>query len=375
MEHVLLHVAVDRFCDWTEGVLFDNDRLHGHRSAKAAASNFTVFVPGLQSIRDRMALQSALFRGDLKLEAAFVSDRAHILQGSKGDHVTKVQRALAQLDGASIAVDGAFGPGTAAAVGEFKKKRNILNAEGRIDQIIGKKTMAALDAEMQAQERSGGNVAAGSRVGLVEGASGLGAINHTLFYFSGASENLALHGAPLTGGLKEDLQNEMENIDVKPETSTVFGFGGTTLHLAGVLAANLIAAARDPRGKLIIYGFSSGGINAMTLCRNLRVVGTKVDLLVTVDVTDGSLLTEAPVDPLVPDNVKLNRNYFQRNISRIFPIPRGIRTIGPQTEQIDCTHRPFSSIPRPFGKNKHGQMETMTHFDTINDMRKVLKSK
>jgi hypothetical protein len=38
-----------------------------------------------------MALQSKLFRGDAKLEAALVSDSAHIVQGAIGSHVGKIQ--------------------------------------------------------------------------------------------------------------------------------------------------------------------------------------------------------------------------------------------------------------------------------------------
>src|SRR5690242_12674966 len=52
-----------------------------------------------------MALQSESFRGDPKLEAAAVSNPAHILKTqppSTGIHVSKIQRALMQLDGAQI---------------------------------------------------------------------------------------------------------------------------------------------------------------------------------------------------------------------------------------------------------------------------------
>lgn len=101
-----------------------------------------------------MTLQSKLFRGDQKLDAALISDPAHIFQGATGPHVAKIQQALVQLDGANIATDGAFGPKTAAAVGAFKEKRKILNASGRIDNIVGKKTMAALDSEMLARENT-----------------------------------------------------------------------------------------------------------------------------------------------------------------------------------------------------------------------------
>src|SRR4051812_47781977 len=103
-----------------------------------------------------MALQSKLFRGDAKLEAAAVSDPAHVVPGSSGAHVVKIQQALIQLDGAGITADGAYGQGTAAAVSAFKTKRGILNFEGKIDNIVGKKTMAALDAEMLAKEGGGG---------------------------------------------------------------------------------------------------------------------------------------------------------------------------------------------------------------------------
>jgi peptidoglycan hydrolase-like protein with peptidoglycan-binding domain len=63
-----------------------------------------------------MALQSQLFRGDSRLEAAAMSDPAHVMQGATGDHVRKIQQALIRVDGAAIAADGRYGPGTAAAV-------------------------------------------------------------------------------------------------------------------------------------------------------------------------------------------------------------------------------------------------------------------
>ena len=46
-----------------------------------------------------MALQSQLLRGDQELEAAAVSDPAHVTQGASGPHVIKIQQALLQLEG------------------------------------------------------------------------------------------------------------------------------------------------------------------------------------------------------------------------------------------------------------------------------------
>ena len=69
-----------------------------------------------------MALQSKLFRGDPKLEAAAVSDPAHITIGAKGEHVRKIQQALTLLDSVNIDLEGAYGPETAAAVLQAKTK-------------------------------------------------------------------------------------------------------------------------------------------------------------------------------------------------------------------------------------------------------------
>lgn len=101
-----------------------------------------------------MALQSQLFRGDVKLEAAATSDPAHIAPGASGEHVRKIQQALIQLDGAAISQDGVYGPKTAAAALAYKKKRNIVNRsyQTEADNIVGKMTIAALDREMLGKE-------------------------------------------------------------------------------------------------------------------------------------------------------------------------------------------------------------------------------
>jgi peptidoglycan hydrolase-like protein with peptidoglycan-binding domain len=87
-----------------------------------------------------MSLQSKLFRGESKPEAAAVSDPAHsaideggarrrllLTPGTSGPHVAKIQQALNVLDGAAIAQDGKYGGATAAAVLAYKRKRNIIN--------------------------------------------------------------------------------------------------------------------------------------------------------------------------------------------------------------------------------------------------------
>ena len=101
-----------------------------------------------------MPLQSQHFAGNANLEAAAVSDPAHILQGATGEHVRKIQLALIRLDGAAITPDRNFGPATAAAVLTYKQKRGVINRsyQSQADSIVGKMTMTSLDQEMLAKE-------------------------------------------------------------------------------------------------------------------------------------------------------------------------------------------------------------------------------
>jgi hypothetical protein len=107
-----------------------------------------------------MALKSNLLSGDERLEACAVRDSAHILPGSVGTHVARIQIALAILDGASIdskeAKSHTYGRSTTAAVLAYKKRRNIINwsYQTQADNIVGKMTIAALDAEMCVKENS-----------------------------------------------------------------------------------------------------------------------------------------------------------------------------------------------------------------------------
>lgn len=111
-----------------------------------------------------MALQSKLFRGDPKLEAAAVSNPGHIVPGASGDHVAKLQYALLMLGDAGIDPEEQeakrYGPSTANAVLSYKNKRNIINRsyQTQADNIVGIMTMASLDKEMLGSEKAPGSV-------------------------------------------------------------------------------------------------------------------------------------------------------------------------------------------------------------------------
>lgn len=105
-----------------------------------------------------MSLQSKLFRDTPELEACLIQDSAHIKQGAVGEHVSKIHTALFALDHLSVSPDelqtSSYGPSTVKAVLAFKTKRKIINYayEKRVDNIVGRMTIAALDKEMARKE-------------------------------------------------------------------------------------------------------------------------------------------------------------------------------------------------------------------------------
>ena len=108
-----------------------------------------------------MQLTSNLFtkpRRVARLDKCLVDDLAHITlkqPRERGEHVTRIQLALLTIQrNARLGTEitrAEYGPNTAAAVLQFKRERNILNTalrQAMPDDIVGKKTIAALDAEM-----------------------------------------------------------------------------------------------------------------------------------------------------------------------------------------------------------------------------------
>ncbi len=107
-----------------------------------------------------MPLRSRLFRGDRKLGAAQVSDPAHLVRGTTGSHVNKVQMALFAID--SLPIDPGefkrqiYGPSTARAVLAYKTRRKIINRayQSTPDDIVGQMTITRLDEDMAQWEAS-----------------------------------------------------------------------------------------------------------------------------------------------------------------------------------------------------------------------------
>ena len=107
-----------------------------------------------------MPLTSNWFRTNDRLQRCLVSDPSHVTEGDRGDHVKLIQGALATIDTADVAIDelarGTYGKTTAHAVLRFKTARKIINFgyQTKPDNIVGRMTIRALDAEMALKERS-----------------------------------------------------------------------------------------------------------------------------------------------------------------------------------------------------------------------------
>ena len=105
-----------------------------------------------------MPLASKLFRNDPALQQCLVQDAAHVTPGASGDHVGLIQTALFLIDKLPILqaelTGQRFGNATAAAVLAYKRKRSIINLtyQTQPDNIVGKMTIASLDAEMLRKE-------------------------------------------------------------------------------------------------------------------------------------------------------------------------------------------------------------------------------
>ena len=119
-------------------------------------------------------LQSQLFRDDPKLQACLANDAAHVTLKSTGLHVRKIQYAVLVLTGKQLPsseLDRDFyGPATARLVKEYKTRRRIINHayQSTADDIVGKLTIAALDAEMVAVEAAERLAALRPKLPLVE---------------------------------------------------------------------------------------------------------------------------------------------------------------------------------------------------------------
>lgn len=134
--------------------------------------------------------------------------------------------------------------------------------------------------------------------------------NDIILYFTGAGINQGARMHPNDGETDDDIINEISRLTgVNPIKLT--GWTGTNDNGMIEIPSISYVEMHSPSDKLILYGYSAGGMNALHVCRSIlynRKVRDVVDLLVTVDVANG--LNSGRMNRSVPSNVTTNLNVF-----------------------------------------------------------------
>jgi len=134
---------------------------------------------------------------------------------------------------------------------------------------------------------------------------------------------------------------------------------------------------------VIIYGYSYGGDNAVSLAESVKKSGITINLLVTIDSSDGPL-RGITVDTSIPDNVETAVNFFQTvasgNISKYLP-RNGDNNNSSEDSSTDGTSNspgsrgfPITSEGKAKIKNTVIQGESVTHGNIQTKAQKIIET-
>ncbi|MCO5082549.1 MAG: hypothetical protein M9955_12950 [Rhizobiaceae bacterium] len=316
------------------------------------------------------------------LELCAVDDGSNIGIGRRdtGNHIKRIQDALQVIMNVDLSSEyGTFRQKTAEAVRAYKESKTPPIRQpwqtGPDDPIVGKRTIKALDLDMLSRERNAPPPPppkpANPKFNL-------------LLYFSGFVD---------PGG--EDITNEtpgdgfwmlapMRAMTLQPVSRNVFrAWQGSLMVDKGIEAAAAFIQEdvdEDRAAKVIVYGFSAGGSNALDLGRKLEQLNEgrkgskpllKIDLLVTVDAAER---TDRPrkIDRRVAGSIVKNVNYFQKRGAPSggargdlhIPVPSTTSDRTPQVVNIDKS-KEVDFFDR---HSQHGQIEKVTVPNATADM-------
>jgi hypothetical protein len=105
-------------------------------------------------------------------------------------------------------------------------------------------------------------------------------------------------------------------------------------------------------GKVVIYGYSYGGVLALYLEKRLEESKIKANFVVTVDAAAG------------PDNKKVKRivsNNTDENLNIYQTTPSGVGSRGDKNEREDGTENGITNEIKVFYLDKNGKIQQMTH--------------
>lgn len=152
--------------------------------------------------------------------------------------------------------------------------------------------------------------------------------NDIILYFSGNAKGRGLPMTPKDGVTDDDIINKIHDIKGKNQVRLTgwTGTGGT-----GLLARPAIdfIIKNSPSEKLIIYGYSAGGMDALQLCQEIfrhREARDLVDLLITVDAATGTGIIPRHLLRVTP-NVVFNLNFWTPNTSSMMSDSHGAENI------------------------------------------------
>ncbi|MFO1163027.1 MAG: hypothetical protein U1E60_29615 [Reyranellaceae bacterium] len=260
-----------------------------------------------------------------KLLGAANENPLHIVPGSSGDHVSKIQEALFQITSANIDADelgkSLYGTSTASAVANFKRTRKppILNYKNEIDDIVGIKTMQALDQEMK----------------RIDGGLGKKTVVRTqdiVIHILGQDPTLPAAGKKTSAGQTfigvppTDIFNK--NVETaayleKHERLIHQQWNGglpqfkndPTAEIVEFINKTVAGLAPGTLGRVILIGMSSGGRNVTTVCDQIK--GRR--LFSYVAAIDAAFNDKS--DPAIKSAVSATRseNFFQTVGNDILP--------------------------------------------------------
>lgn len=216
-----------------------------------------------------MPFQSKFKRND-KLNACAVNDLDHIseVHSPTGPHVRLIKEALNAWAAKQkpslnpLDVNEVFDRATGDRVELYKRRQKspILNFEGKIDRIVGKKTVAALDKELP-PDNSGGDVPVVTKtfvdvvVRFIGGnATGANADSAVLDRANLTNYNTRLRSLVKIGRGSTVIRNEARGL-----ITEVLGKIRIAMNLPGI-----------ERGIICVYGSSAGGRNAIELAAELN---------------------------------------------------------------------------------------------------------
>ncbi len=223
--------------------------------------------------------QSAAFKGDAKLLACSQSDPAHFGRftgASQLQPVGKIQTALAAIfkalgmtfpPGPKDAT-GNYGSNTAAAVMALKKRIGLVNFAGQIDDIVGIKTVRALDAALAALSGGGGGGATTLRTLdlYIEIQGTLGANEGNPRVVDELNNFSAVRAVSTEPGYL--IRHEMHMINF---FGSPFAAKSPVVKIMAEIA-RVSGERMLPPGRTVIIGISNGGPNAIELAQKLQPI-------------------------------------------------------------------------------------------------------